>query len=234
MLDQAAAMVRPRASADRQEFERILRQRNGVLKASHSNPRALKTLEVWDDQLVRAGAAVVGYRLDVLNALRPAAEKHYQRLAGGQLPGFRYNALWRTAESDDPSSISTELAQALQDARSRDLERGVSTIGPHRDDLDIELDGADARSHASQGEQRTLALSLRLAQRDLVASARDEDPVLLLDDVFSELDRARRSELGSLVSTSGQAIATTTGAEGTSATPAALLQVDGGEVWRDD
>lgn len=234
MLDQAAAMVRPRASADRQEFERVLRQRNGVLKASFSNPRALKTLGVWDEQLARAGAALVAHRLEVLGAIRPAAEKHYQRLAGAQVPEFHYSASWRTREGDDLLSLSADLAKALEDSHSRDLERGVSTVGPHRDDLAIELDGADARTHASQGEQRTLALSLRLAQRDLVASVRDEDPVLLLDDVFSELDRARRSELGSLVAASGQAIATTTGVEGISASPAAVVRVEGGRVWRDD
>ncbi|HEY8200024.1 MAG TPA: hypothetical protein VII47_01585, partial [Actinomycetota bacterium] len=92
----------------------------------------------------------------------------------------------------------------------RDIERGVTTVGPHRDDLEVRLSGADARSFASQGEQRSIALALRLAERDLAAELLGEHPVLLLDDVFSELDEDRRTQLSGLIRTTGQAIVTAT------------------------
>lgn len=126
--------------------------------------------------------------------------------------------------------IQAAIARALTGARNRDLERGVSTVGPHRDDIEIRLGGADARLFASQGEQRSLALSLRMAERDLVALHRGEDPILLLDDIFSELDDRRREHLVAMVAGSGQTIATATSAEGWPLAVERTLLVDAGTV----
>jgi DNA replication and repair protein RecF len=106
----------------------------------------------------------------------------------------------------------------------------VSTVGPHRDDVEVLLEGADARLFASQGEQRTLALSLRMAERDLVAAERGEDPILLLDDIFSELDEARRGHLVEMVAASGQTIATATSGAGWPMAVSRTLTVEAGRV----
>src|SRR5439155_17741551 len=203
------------ATVERQEFERILRQRTGLLKASASSQRALATLDVWDESFARAGAVLVRNRLSVLERLRPEVVRRYRAVAGSEAEvALEYRAAWMEGPPGGEEEIREALAAALAKTRPRDLERGVSTTGPHRDDLEVLLDGTDARVFASQGEQRSLALSLRMAERDLVAESRGEDPILLLDDIFSELDDARREHLVAMVAGSGQTIATATTAAG--------------------
>jgi DNA replication and repair protein RecF len=225
-LDHAAARGRPAVAARRQELDRALKQRNGVLRAAQVNKRALRTLEVWDEQLTRIGAAVVRSRMDVLRALRPHIARRHGEV-GAAVSGeieLTYRAAWHEGEPQPPEpgllagtgddaltrALEAALGAALAKALERDIERGVTTTGPHRDDLELQLAGADARSFASQGEQRSIALALRLAERDLAAHVLGEDPVLLLDDVFSELDEARRAQLSALIRSTGQAVVTTT------------------------
>ena len=244
-LDQAAARVRPLAAADKLEFERVLKQRNGVLKASQVNPRALRTLEVWDEQFVRAGAALVRNRLELLEQVSVAARSRYVEVAGaGDPPDLRYEPSWCDpaelhlgaveSEGEVISSIQQTLRQAVAEAHPRDLERGLTTTGPHRDDLAVSLSGSDARYFASQGEQRSLALALRLAERDLIVGLRNKEPVLLLDDVFSELDDARRAQLAELVSSGGQTIATSTSADGLPMKAGRTIRVEQGKAWVDE
>ncbi|MGH2690852.1 MAG: DNA replication/repair protein RecF, partial [Actinomycetota bacterium] len=225
-LDHAAARGRPSVAAGRQELDRALKQRNGVLRAAQVNKRALRTLEVWDEQLTRIGAAVVRSRLEVLRALRPHIARRHGEV-GAAVSGeieLTYQAAWFEEEAlpaqpgllpgtgDDAltRALETALVAALAASLERDIERGVTTTGPHRDDLEVRLAGAEARSFASQGEQRSIALALRLAERDLAADVLGEDPVLLLDDVFSELDEVRRAQLSALIRSTGQAVVTTT------------------------
>lgn len=213
-LDQAAARVRPVTASDRQEFEKALRQRNGVLKAARANPRALKQLEVWTEQVAITGGAVVANRLAALGQLLPAVRRRYRELASGEPPELSYQASWaEQLPAPDRASITETLRQRLEMGRDRDMEAAGTLAGPHRDDLLIELGGSGARLYASQGEQRSLALSLRLAERDVATEVHGEEPILLLDDVFSELDQSRRVRLGELVSTPGQTIATATAAD---------------------
>ncbi|MGH2722471.1 MAG: DNA replication/repair protein RecF [Actinomycetota bacterium] len=225
-LDHAAARGRPSVAARRQELDRALKQRNGVLRAAQVNKRALRTLEVWDEQLTQIGAAVVCSRMKVLRALRPRIARRHSEV-GAAMSGeieLTYQALWLEGEvlpaesgllagtGDDAltRALEASLGAALAKALERDIERGVTTTGPHRDDLELRLAGAEARTFASQGEQRSIALALRLAERDLAADVLGEDPVLLLDDVFSELDEARRAQLSALIRSTGQAVVTTT------------------------
>lgn len=213
-LDQAAVRVRPVTASDRQEFEKALRQRNGVLKAARANPRALKQLDVWTEQVAVTGGAVVANRLAALGQLLPAIRQRYQELAAGEPPGLTYQASWSEERPPEEREAITEvLRDRLESGRARDLEAAGTLAGPHRDDLSIELAGSGARLYASQGEQRSLALSLRLAERDVAAGVHGEEPILLLDDVFSELDQYRRDRLGELVATPGQTIATATSAD---------------------
>lgn len=229
-LDHAAARVRPLAGAERQEFERVLKQRNGVLKASLVNPRALRQLEVWTDKFIEAGVVVVRNRLALLAEIATRAAEHYKKLSGSaEAPVFSYEPTW--CDAVDATSIGPQLTEALVKASASELQRGITMVGPHRDDLAISLLEQDARTYASQGEQRSLALSMRLAERDLVAQVRNEDPILLLDDVFSELDDHRRAHLAELVVGAGQTIATTTSVERLPVSAARTLRVEHGKVF---
>lgn len=233
LLDQGAARLRPLATTERAEFEKVLRQRTGLLKAAPQSSRALASLDVWDESFARAGAVVVRNRLEVLDRLRPQTRRRYAAVAGDAASsevGLQYQASWSEEALVDEAQIRGAILQALGKARSRDLERGVSTVGPHRDDVEVLLGNCDARIYASQGEQRSLALSLRMAERDLVCEARGEDPILLLDDIFSELDELRRDHLLEMVATSGQTIATTASGAGWQMAVQRTLVVDAGRV----
>jgi DNA replication and repair protein RecF len=238
LLDQGAARLRTLAGTERQEFERVLRQRTGLLKAAPGSRRALATLDVWDESFARAGAAVVRNRLQVLVRLLPEVRRRYRELAGMEAEVVLvYRPTWSEGVSEEamlgeggPQVVQEALFAALAAARGRDLERGVSTVGPHRDDLEVVLGGADARVYASQGEQRSLALSLRMAERDLVAESRGEDPILLLDDIFSELDERRRERLVHMVAEAGQTIATATSGAGWPLAVQRTLVVEEGRV----
>ncbi|HVE76952.1 MAG TPA: DNA replication/repair protein RecF [Actinomycetota bacterium] len=229
-MDQAASRMRPLATTERQEFERALKQRNGVLKAASFSSRAAGQLDVWTEQLVKSGSVVVRNRLRVLEAIAAKVTGHYTEVSGtGEGPALVYESSWIRPEDDD---IEARLRAALEAAQPREIERGVSLVGPHRDDLLISLGAADARTFSSQGEQRSLALALRLAERDLVSEARGESPVLLLDDVFSELDEQRRARLGELVLSSGQTIATATSAADLPLEPQRSIKIEAGKVMR--
>jgi DNA replication and repair protein RecF len=185
LLDDALALVDAPAAARADELERILRQRAALLRQAHgrATPEVATSLDVWDERLAVAGEAVVAARRNLLAALEPHVAMAYAALAGdtdGAPVALAYRCSW-----------DGSLADAVAAARSDDLRRAATTVGPHRDDLALGLGGRDARDQASQGEQRSLALALRLAVHALVTDERGAAPILLLDDVFSELDPAR-------------------------------------------
>jgi DNA replication and repair protein RecF len=188
LLDDALIQLDPRAGALLEEVDKSLRQRNALLRQANGRlSEAIEgTLDVWDDRLGRAGDELVGMRRDLLDLLAEPIDAAYQTLAGTEGP----QAISAVYEGTARGGLTEVLAAARRD----DVRRGVTTQGPHRDDVGFALNGRDARTQASQGEQRTLALALRLA---IHLAARDHlgaPPLLLLDDVFSELDpdRARR------------------------------------------
>ncbi|WP_420622223.1 DNA replication/repair protein RecF [Candidatus Poriferisodalis sp.] len=188
LLDDILSATDREYRAARLDFERILRQRNNLLKQAGTrlDDEALTTLEVWDAQFAAAGETVATRRAALCTALAPPAQDAYYRLAGTTVQlELSYAAPWRDGT----------LAVALDQARSDDLRRGTTTVGPHRDDMEIFLDGLPARTHASQGEQRSIALALRLAEHRYTAEIGGIEPVILLDDVFSELDEGRAQRL---------------------------------------
>ena len=200
-LDDALAAVRPSWGALRSELDRILRQRNTLLRQAQG--RAVGdvaiTLDVWDAKLAAVGDELREGRRVLLAAMEPGIRRGYAQISRGQDgAGVAYVSSW-----DDES-----LAGALAAARREDLRRSTSTVGPHRDDVLLQIGGLPARSHASQGEQRSLALALRLAVDTEVRDRRGIEPVLLLDDVFSELDAGRAAALLEALP-SGQRILTT-------------------------
>ncbi len=199
-LDETLAVVEPKEARHGEEVERTLRQRAALLRSSRRRvtPEAASTLDVWDARLDAAGTALADARSALAVALAPIAEAHYMRLAGHPVRvALEYRRSW-----------SGSLLAALAEARQRDLERGVSSAGPHRDELELSLDGLPGRTHASQGEQRTLALALELAAHQLATERLGTPPVLLLDDVFSELDPRRSKALLAGLPT-GQTLMTT-------------------------
>ncbi|MGH9188331.1 MAG: DNA replication/repair protein RecF [Acidimicrobiales bacterium] len=187
-LDDTLVAIHPRHDAVQSEVERLLRQRNALLRqvSGRLDDSSAFTLDVWDAKLAEAGEALVLARSELLARLAPTVEVAYAAVAGAAVSvRATYEAPWQ----------ATGLATALAQARTTDLRRGVTTVGPHRDEVLLGLAGMPARTHASQGEQRCLALALRLAAHDLVAVVTGTPPVLLLDDVFSELDASRANAL---------------------------------------
>jgi DNA replication and repair protein RecF len=210
----------------RSDVDRVLRQRATLLKQAGgrlSTDVAL-TLDVWDAKLAEAGSALAQGRADLVARLGPVVGAAYDRLAGETRTVVRleYVAPWR--EPDGPG-----LAEALAQARSHDVRRGVSTVGPHRDDVMITVNGLPSRTHASQGEQRSVALALRLGGHSVVTDAVGSAPVLLLDDVFSELDAGRSAALvGSLPA--GQAVLTTAGRPPEGVRPEIVVRIKDGSI----
>ena len=193
--------LEPRLSDVVERFERVLKQRNALLRSLGGElPTAQQRDEfvVWDDEFVVAGQELIAARERTLEPLAPVVAHFYESISGGR---------GSVTLAYEPS-FDEDLASALRLAQRADYFRGHSTVGPHRDDMSIFLDGRDARRQASQGEQRSMALALLLAGDALVRERRSITPLLMLDDVFSELDPVRSSRLLSLLPV-GQTLVTT-------------------------
>lgn len=195
LLDEVAVQLWPASHLDQVELERSLRQRNAFLKAGD---RDETTLSVWDARVAQSGGRVMARRARVVEILRPRLESAYSEIADdGAKASLDYRPDWWEGPlgSAPAASYADALSKALEGARRIDYERRMTTVGPHRDDPVFTIDERQARSHGSQGEQRTIALAVRLAAHRAVADELGEQPILLLDDVFSELDPARSASL---------------------------------------
>ena len=201
VIDEAAAQLRPVAALDFAEYDRALRQRNAFLR--QGAPDAV-TLSVWDERLSQAGGRVMARRAAAMAELADHIAQAYKTISrSDSVLTIEYGSEW--GASSDPTVGSAEQGEALAAAMGRqrrhDLERRMTTVGPHRDDPVLLLDGHDARAHGSQGEQRTTALALRLAVHHAVTARTGTAPILLLDDVFSELDEGRAEQLAGALPT---------------------------------
>ena len=168
------------------EYNRILAQRNQLLKDLSFTPGLMDTLDVWDAQLAKSGAVIIGERDRFVKELNKIIKGIHSKLTGGRED---LNIAYESNVAAD------EIYEKIKAARERDLKMKTSTTGPHRDDLYFEAGGMDIRKFGSQGQQRTAALSLKLSEIELVKSSFEDDPVLLLDDVLSELDQNRQNYL---------------------------------------
>ncbi|CAM5241569.1 DNA replication/repair protein RecF [Streptomyces avidinii] len=217
-LDELVTARSPRMAAVRSDYERVLKQRNTLLKSAAMARRHggrsldLSTLDVWDQHLARVGAEMLAQRLDLIATLLPLADKAYEQLAPGGGPlGLAYRS--SAGEPVDSGTARTRealyevLLAALADVRKQEIERGVTLVGPHRDDLQLRLGEMPAKGYASHGESWSYALALRLASYELLRSEGSE-PVLILDDVFAELDTRRRERLAELVAPGEQVLVT--------------------------
>ena len=197
-LDDLLVALSPRYDAVQSDYERVLKHRNAWLRTwSRADDPA--TLDVWDEQLVRAGAELVRGRLKLLDRLAAPLGKAYGDVAGAAADvAGAYEAAWAgdvILDETHLDDVAPLLAEAVARSRSADLERRLTLVGPHRDDWRLSIDGLDARRFSSQGEQRSLALAVRLAGHVVISDVVGEPPVLLLDDVFSELDETRANNL---------------------------------------
>jgi DNA replication and repair protein RecF len=222
-LDDAMVALQSRHESLLDEVDRVLRQRGALLRQAggRMDAEVASTLEVWDSRLATSGEALATARQMLVERLDPLVRAACAGLAPGgedSVVQLRYRRSWEGG-----------LAEALEKARPEDLRRQVTTVGPHRDDLELTLSGRPARSQASQGEQRTVALGLRLAGHQLAADGRPEPPVLLLDDVFSELDHFRAAALVAQLP-AGQVLLTTAVDPPDVVSPDRVVAVAGGRL----
>jgi DNA replication and repair protein RecF len=214
-LDDLAILRRPRIAAVRADYEKVLRQRTALLKTAsgarfRGDRGALDTLDVWDGHLATHGAELMAARLHLVDELAPEVQKSYQLLAPGSRQAtvaYRANVDVGSVDYTDMELLRTALLAQMSQRRDAELERGVCLVGPHRDDLELRLGEQPAKGFASHGESWSMALALRLAAYELLR-AEGGDPVLLLDDVFAELDTARREALAAAVSSAEQVLVT--------------------------
>lgn len=221
-VDDTLVSLAVKHDAQRLELERILRQRNTLLRQAGGrlSEEVGFTLDVWDEKFDATGSALGHERATLIAQLQPYVQEAYQQLAGEPTAiTLTYEPEWRRLG----------LAQSLRTARSDDVRRGVSTVGPHRDDVDFHIGALPARTHASQGEMRCLALSLRLAAHRLVSDRTSMTPLLILDDVLSELDPSRCTALVNGLPP-GQVIITTASPLPESAHPDAVISIERGSV----
>ncbi len=257
-LDDLLVLRTPRLAGVRADYDRVLRQRNSLLKTmgiARRNRRggdaeesALSTLVVWDGQLARTGAELLAERLALVDDLSPYVAKAYETVARGASRDdaeISYKASFELPERRDRAALEEALLDEVERRRSDELDRGISLVGPHRDELVLSLGHAPGegsaetglrlpvKGYASHGESWSFALSLRLASYDLLRSDGD-DPILILDDVFAELDTERRAQLAELVAGAEQVLVTAAvAADVPAALAGARYLVGNGEVRRD-
>jgi DNA replication and repair protein RecF len=252
-LDDLLVLRAPRLAGVRSDYDRILKQRNSLLKTagaarrgSSSQEGALSTLVVWDEHLARVGGELLSERLRLVDALRPYVGKAYETVARGASrddadisykPSFALAPEGEAVPTERPALEELLLAE-LERRRNDELDRGISLVGPHRDDLLLTLGTADTRlpvkGFASHGESWSFALALKLASYDLLRSDGD-DPILILDDVFAELDTERRRQLADLVAGAEQVLVTAAvAADVPEALAGVRFTVGEGKVVRDD
>jgi DNA replication and repair protein RecF len=227
-LDELLVLRTPRMTGVLADYDRVLRQRNSLLKSARASGvrGQLSTLDIWDERLIALGGEIIDARATLVEELKPEVDVAYSAIAGSEHSAslaFRLSIVAQAPDVDDLDSgtepvggdrltaeqISSAFTEAVARIRRSELERGITLVGPHRDDLVLTLNGLPARGYASHGESWSFALALKLAaaavlRRDSSAG----DPVLILDDVFAELDEARRGRLANAVDNFEQVLIT--------------------------
>ncbi len=228
LLDRVLLQARPLHGEQLAAYEDALAQRNALLRDVKAHRAGRAMLEVWEEQLVEYGVAVTMRRSAIAADVGARARELHARLAPGEVLSSVYvPGITGQEQGAAEDSLRAAFAAALAEARPREIERGFTLIGPHRDDWSILVNGLPLRGFGSQGQQRTAVLALKLAERAALEAQTGSPPVLLLDDVLSELDGARREAVRSLTEGAGQAFLTSTEPEGR---PAAVFRVGAGQL----
>jgi len=228
-IDELIVQLTPRMAGVYSDYERVLKQRNSLLKSARNltvSSSGLSTLDSWDQSLVRIGSEIISARFDITSRLAPFLKEAYAAIADEKNdPSMKIKSslVSNDIDTDSPDvflntgdrhEIENLFVQRLAEVRTREMERGITLVGPHRDDLLLLLGTLPAKGYISHGEAWSYALALKLASADLIRKdARAGDPILILDDVFAELDSSRRSRLAALVSHNEQVIITAAVAE---------------------
>ncbi len=251
--DDLLVLHRPRFSSVLADYERVVRQRNTLLKslrAARRKEMSFDVLDVWDGRLVALGSQIIDARVSLVDELGgPLADAYFAIVGDDHGPGVRVHL---SVDSDDPESLDdvisssseaelapctdnpteSRFAAALERIRPREIDRGVTLIGPHRDDFVFSLNGLPTKGYASHGESWSFVLALRLASAELLRkSSSSGDPVLILDDVFAELDEVRRSRLATAIQDYEQVLVTAAVIDDVPlVSPSKVVQIVGGTV----
>ncbi|OEH86473.1 DNA replication/repair protein RecF [Desulfuribacillus stibiiarsenatis] len=200
-IDRALGQLKPKYVSDLAHYQKVLQQRNQLLKDIYKKPSLLPTLELWDLQLIEYGKEVIKARQQFVNKIQELAEDIHDRITNGQEKlRLTYSA----------NCLADDFQEKLIKYRDRDMATGTTNCGPHRDELDFSINEIDAKIYGSQGQQRTTALSLKLAELQYIQSSTGDYPILLLDDVLSELDQHRQKQLLDSIGQDIQTFVTTT------------------------
>ena len=249
-IDELLVQVSPRFAGVFTDYERVLKQRNTLLRTARQTSAkgtSLSTLDAWDASLVKFGAEIVAGRVALVERLRPLLTEAYQSIAiannepriltksslvGATVLDEEDTGALESIESSNVAEVEELFSAKLAQIRKNELDRGITMAGPHRDDLVLQLSDLPAKGYASHGESWSFALALRLASISLLrAETRSGDPVLILDDVFAELDAGRRSRLAELVASNEQVIITAAvGNDVPNELKARVFNVSAGEV----
>lgn len=215
-LDEIGIQRHPRLSGVRADYDKVLRQRNALLKSAggRKSESVLATLSVWNEQLTRLGADITAARAELIRDLSPLVSSAYSAIAENAQVDVRYRpsspeVALQVSSVDDSirDRLSLAMDEDLEARLDEEIRRGVTLVGPHRDDVDLELNSFPVKGYASHGESWSMALALRLAAADVLRSD-GVDPIVILDDVFAELDATRRTHLAQLVQQATQVFIT--------------------------
>ncbi len=195
-IDAAICQHRVRYATLLSKYQQIINQRNALLKDIKKHSELMDTLAIWDDSLTAVGAQIMKERYDYLKKLRePALQYHRGISSEKEELDIIYLSTSGTGENDDIDTLREKLTKAYRASQNEDFYNGYTSVGPHRDDLDFKINGISVRRYGSQGQQRSAVLSLKLSEAELLYEKNDERPVILLDDVLSELDNSRQDFL---------------------------------------
>lgn len=210
-IDELNTSLAPKFSNSRSEFERILKQRNALLRSlgrRTPSTQARATLDAWDDQLIQTGTEIISTRLENVKRIEPHLTEFGTAISGDTEPlHLNYANTWLPPEITEKTEIAKLFKAELENRNKDEVDRGVTLIGPHRDDLNIQLSGLPAKGYASHGQSWSIAIALRLAAFKSLRE-HDDDPILILDDVFAELDERRRTRLISIITDVEQTLIT--------------------------
>ena len=224
-IDMELSQLRPKYYYSLQRYNKALKQRNNLLKLMQEQPELGATLEDWDSIICEEGAVIITMRHEFTQRINEYAARRHAHISGGE---EQLRCSYQTCV--EPSNAREELISGLKRSRARDTAAGTSTFGPHRDDLLMEINERDARVFASQGQQRTIALSLKLSELELMREETGEWPLLLLDDVMSELDPARRRLLLECIAGAQTIVTCTNSADLAGAQAERIMQVRAGTI----
>lgn len=195
-LDAAICQHRIRYASLLSQYQQIINQRNALLKDIYKHKELKDTLSIWDDSLTVVGAQILKERFDYLKKLREPARLYHSGISGEkEALEIDYLCTAKAQENDSIEEIRSKLSRAFSESRHEDYHTGYTSVGPHRDDMDIKINSISARKFGSQGQQRSAVLSMKLSEAELLYKKNEERPIILLDDVLSELDNKRQDFL---------------------------------------